>query len=326
VRVWVAAIPLVLAPLALDSTDAWPRFASANATPVTACEGNRPALPATLAFELRAGAFPGSGHPDVAVHVPAGFDATRRPGVILYFHGWNGCVTTSLADEDAPCSEDGEARTASGLATQIDQAHVNALLVAVELRVDLPTGEPGQLAMPGATRELLSELFSEHLVEPLGCSLDVDALDRIVVIAHSGGYQAAASAIRYGGLAQITEVDLLDSLYGAEGVFAEWVEQAVESDGARLRFVDLYTAAGGTLDRSRTLAALARRTAGGFMNLVHDDDRSPDLSDDALAQRLARPVVFQRVPVEHSQLPRAYVGSLVRAAGFAPLRQEERRP
>jgi hypothetical protein len=277
-------------------------------------------MPATLAFELRAGAFPGSGHPDVAVHVPDGFDATRRPGVVLYFHGWNGCVAASLADEDAPCREDGESRTASALVTQFDEARVNAVLVAVELRVDLPTGEPGQLAMPGAMRELLSELFSEHLAEPLGCTLDVDALDRVVVIAHSGGYQAAASAIRYGGLPQITEVDLLDSLYGADDVFADWVEQVVESEGARLRFVDLYTAGGGTLDRSRTLAALAHRAAGGFTTVVQDDDRSGGLSDDALAQRLGRRVVFQRVAAEHSQLPRAYVGTLVRSSGFAPLR------
>jgi hypothetical protein len=301
---------------------------------VTACEGNRPALPEVLAFELRSGAFPGSGHPDVGVHVPAGFDASRQPGVVLYFHGWNGCVAASLGNEDAPCSEDGDPRTASGLAEQIDQAHVNALLVAVELRVDLPTGEPGQLAMPGALHELLSELFSEHLAGPLGCMLDVDALDRIVVIAHSGGYQAAASAIRYGGLAQMSEVVLLDSLYGADDVFAEWVEQAAESAGARLRFVDLYTSAGGTVDRSRTLAAVARRAAGGFTGVVYDDDAilgtpldlsaagrsATNLSDGALAQRLARPVVFQRVPLEHSQLPRAYFRTLVRAAGFAPLR------
>jgi hypothetical protein len=311
----------------MDLAGRWRRRPSED---VTACEGNRPALPEMLAFELRAGAFPGSGHPDVAVHVPAGFDASRRPGVVLYFHGWNGCVAASLADEDAPCSEEGDPRQASGLATQIDQAGVNALLVAVELRVDLPTGEPGQLAMPGALRELLSELFAEHLAEPLGCTLDVDALDRIVVVAHSGGYQAAASAIRYGGLAQMSEVDLLDSLYGADDVFAEWVEEAAETAGARLRFVDLYTSAGGTLDRSRSLAALAHRAAGGFTGVVYDSDErdsvrvGPDLSDGALAQRLARPVVFQRVPVEHAGLPRAYFGTLVRAAGFAPL--SARRP
>ena len=58
----------------------------------TACEGLRPPLAQSLLYELRSGAFPGSGRPDVAVHVPPGFDATRRPGVVVYFRGWNGCV------------------------------------------------------------------------------------------------------------------------------------------------------------------------------------------------------------------------------------------
>jgi hypothetical protein len=260
----------------------------------------------------------------------------------VYFHGWNGCVGAALADEDAPCTEDGESRTASGLSAQIDEAGVNALLLAVELRVDLPSGEPGRLAAPGDLRELLRELFTEHLAEPLGCTLDVDALDRVVIVAHSGGYQAAASVLRYGDLPQITEVDLLDALYGADDIFADWVERAALSyDGVDRgpRFVDLYTAGGGTLDRSRALAALARRYAGGFAGVLTDDDAEGDAEGNRwdhthpappqsgnLDDQLRRPVVFKRVPEQHAQLPRVYVGSLVRAAGFAPLRAQALAP
>jgi hypothetical protein len=317
VRRWVATLSLLLAPAALDS----PRGARAapadDGQPTEACEGDRPPLPDTLLFELRSGAFPGSGHPDAAVHVPPGFDATRRPGVVVYFHGWNGCVGAALADEDTPCTPDGEARTASGLSAQFDEARVNALLVAVELRVDLPTGEPGQLAMPGDLRELLRELFTEHLAEPLGCALDVDMLDRVVLVAHSGGYQAAASALRYGDLPQITEVDLLDALYGADDVFADWVKQAAEDFDRGLRFVDLYTTGGGTLGRTRALASLARRYAGDLEDVVADDDQEGDLS----RETLLRPLVFKRVPLQHSQLPRAYFASLLRSAGFAEIRK-----
>ncbi len=316
----VAALSLVIANSALDSSGPGHETGSTVEPVSTACEGNRPPLPDVLAFELRSGAFPGSGHPDAAVHVPPGFDATRRPGVLLYFHGWNGCVATSLADEDSPCTDEGEARPASALAAQIDAARVNALLVAVELRVDMPTGDPGQLAMPDGLRDLLRELFSEHLADPLGCTLDVEALDRVVVMAHSGGYQAAASALRYGGLPRITEVDLLDAFYGADGIFEDWVGRAVDRDDPRLRFVDLYTAAGGTVARSRALAALAHARAGGFEHLIGDDDGDAELSIDALGRR---PVVFKRVPLEHAQLPRAYVGLLARAAGFAPLHAED---
>jgi hypothetical protein len=286
----------------------------------TACQGDRAPLPVALEYELQAGAFPGSGHPDVAVHVPPGFDATQRPGVVLYFHGWNGCVATALGSGDAPCSEGGDPRAASDLAAQIDAAQVNALLVAVELRVDAPTGEPGQLAMPGDLRALLEELFVEHLAEPLGCALHVDELDRVVVVAHSGGYQAAASAIRFGDVAPIVEVDLLDAYYGADEVFREWIDDAVgagrrpiEAPRPTLRFVDLYTDAAGTAARSRDLAAHARAAAGSYRDLVYDDDGSTELATSALA----RPVVFKRVPRVHAELPRAYLRPLVEAAGFS---------
>ena len=279
--------------------------------PATACEGLRPPMTQSLLYELRAGAFPGSGRPDVAVHVPPGFDATRRPGVVVYFHGWNGCVQVALGDDDVPCSEGGDVRAASHLAAQLDAARVNAVLVAVELRADLPTGEPGQLATLGGLRALLHELFAEHLAAALGegCALEVDALDRVVVVAHSGGYQAAAAVLAMGDVPSITEVVLLDALYGADEVFARWLGDA--GFDAPRRFVDLYTCCGGTLEHSRTLAALA-----------HDAGR-PILDDDSAtaeptAATLERPLVFERVLRAHGELPEAYFRPVIEAAGFAP--------
>jgi len=276
----------------------------------SACEGARMPLPAVLSYELPTGAFPGSGHADVAVHVPPGFDAARRPGLVLYLHGWNGCVQSALADEDVPCTDGGDPRTAARLAAQLDAARVNAVLVAIELRVDRPSGEPGQLAMPGDARALLRELFSERMADPLGCPVEVDAFDPIVVVAHSGGYQAAASTLEFGDLPHVREVVLLDSLYGAQDVFGDWLAHRAEW----ARFVDLYTASGGTLARSR---AMARRTLADaeLRDRVYDDDT--DAAPDPAA--LAHPIVFKRVPLAHAELPRAYVRPLLEAAGFAPL-------
>ena len=285
------------------------------------CAGDRRPLPDALFYELRGGAFPESGHPDVAVHVPPGFDATLRPGLVLYLRGWNQCVASALADDDAACTEGGEVRPALALATQIDDARVNALLVAPELRFDLPSGEPGQLALPGGARAMLQELFDEHLADALGCSLDVDALDRVVVISHSGGYQAAASALALGDLPGIVEVDLLDSLYGADDVFSEWIQSEAARFDPRVdesvRFVDLYTCCGGTMDRSRSMARQAKDALeeAGLEDLVYDDDGDDDLSE----EDLAHPLVFKRVQRDHSLLPRTYVRSLVEAAGFARL-------
>jgi len=308
--------------ITIDSPSARSVAPTPAAATRTACEGARPALPDALFFELRSGAFPEDGHPDVAVHVPPGFDATRRPGLILYLHGWLGCVAAALSSDDGACGDAGTA--GADLAAQVDAAGVNALLVAIETRFVLATGEPGQLAMPAGGRDLLRELFSERLAEPLGCTLAVDALDRVSIIAHSGGYQAAAGLLEFGDLPNVAEIDLLDALYGASDVFAQWIDtrsahfdpRAREGPGGA-RFVDLYTCCGGTADASRELArrthdALSR---AAMPDAVFDDDGDGEL----LPAVLAHPIVFRRVPRAHSALPGAYVRALVEATGFARL-------
>jgi hypothetical protein len=313
-----------LAVVAIASTDAptYPRAApqrtSRSIAPRSACEGARGALPEVLFYELAAGAFPGSARPDVAVHVPQGFDGTRRPGVVVYFHGWQGCVAAALSGEDTPCIDGGTMHPGIDLGSSIDAAGVNALVVAVELRAEMPTGEPGKLAMPAGLRDLFRELF-DRMAEPLGCRLDVDALDRVVLVAHSGGYQALAGALALGDVPRVTEVDLLDSLYGADDVFLRWIESQAPRFDPRvsdpLRFVDLYTCCGGTADKSQ---ALAQRVTDSFVPaglgetlFLGDVAALPD------AFALAHGVVFQRVAEAHSDLPHAYFSELVRAAGFA---------
>jgi hypothetical protein len=280
---------------------------------------SRPRPADTFTLHLRGGAFPGAEWPDVAVHVPPGFDPARRPGVVLYFHGWSGCVEAALSGSDVACAKGGPLRPAADLAAQVDASRVNAILIAVELRADATTGEPGRMAMPGGARALLRELFIEKLAGPLGVTLEPDALDRIVVIAHSGGYQAVAGVLEAGDLPRVTEVDVLDALYGGQDTFARWVaDDAARFDrlaSSRLRFVDLYTCCGGTLETSRAMAARIRDILGplDLAGGVHDDDDATDPT----AEDLKAPVLFKRVPVAHAALPRTYVRALLEAAGFA---------
>jgi pimeloyl-ACP methyl ester carboxylesterase len=310
-RAWLLGAT-VAASLARDASHVVDGPAGGVAT--TACEGNRAPLPPSLFYELRAGAFPGSGRPDVAVHVPPGFDATRRPGVVMYFHGWDGCVAAALAEEDTACSEGGEPRPGSRLAAQMDEARVNALLVAVELRADAPTGEPGQLALADDARELLRELFAEHLAAPLGCTLELDDVDRIVLVAHSGGYQAAASVLAYGGLSRLTEVILLDALYGADDVFSSWLTDPTPGPGDPRRFVDLYTCCGLPFERSHAMARVLGATSAVPVNVNDDEDVA------TLPPALTHPVVFALVAPPHEQVPRSYFRTIIESAGFQRIR------
>jgi hypothetical protein len=222
---------------------------------------------------------------------------------------------------DVPCADPGLPRPAANLIAQVDASRVNAVLVAVEVRADAPTGEPGRMAMPGGARDLLRELFAEKLAEPLGCALEPDALDRVVVVAHSGGYQAAAGVLAVGDLPRITEVDLLDALYGGQDVFARWIaDDAPRFDSrasARLRFVDLYTCCSGTMGPSRSLVTRVKDILDSvdLVQGVHDDDGDTDLAP----EQLLGPVLFKRVARAHSDLPRTYVRALLETAGFAPI-------
>jgi hypothetical protein len=212
--------------------------------------------------------------------------------VVIYFHGWNGCVRVALGDEDAPCVENGPDRTASSLAAQLDASKVNAMLVAIELRPDVASGDPGRLAEPGRVRALLQELFVEHLALPFGRTLDVDALGPTVVLAHSGGYQAAAATLALGGV-RIDDVVLLDALYGADDVFGSAARGGVG-------LLDLYTCCGGTDGHSRALAAaLASARTGGDVGV---DDSDSELDPTTLTHT----VFFKRVPAAHALLPELY--------------------
>jgi pimeloyl-ACP methyl ester carboxylesterase len=272
-----------------------------------------------LTYSMRTGAFTGSGRPDVAVHVPPGFEAARKPGLVLYFHGWQSCAEAALASDEAPCTSEGDPRPGSALAEQADAARVNAIIVAVELRPEAPTGEPGQMAMPGGARAFLRELLSDKLAEPLGCALDPDGVDRIVVMAHSGGYQAAAAILQAGDLPRVTEVDLLDALYGGQDLFLQWIaDEPARFDpriAARRRFVDLYTCCGGTLAASRAMMDGIRDVLEplDLAARVADDDSASDLAPGALGGA----VVFKRVPSAHADVPRLYVRALLEAAGFS---------
>lgn len=264
----------------LAMRDSQPRWPEADHSP----------QPQTWLLHLRARAFDDVVGPAVAVHVPPGFDAGREPAIVLYFHGWNNCVRVALADEDAPCLDEGPDRTASSLASQLDASGVNAMLIAIELRPDAASGDPGRLAEPGRVRALLEELFVEHLTLPLGRTLDVDALGPTVVVAHSGGYQAAAATLAVGDI-RVDDVVLLDALYGAEDVFASAVRGGV-------RLLDLYTCCGGTDGHSRALAAAL--AASGSDASIDDGDAELDPTT------VTHTVFFKRVPAPHALLPQLY--------------------
>ena len=278
-------------------------------------------LPSPLSFTLAHGAFPGSGHPDVAVHVPAGYDACAPQGAIVYFHGFHNCVLNAIGSTATECTSGAGARTAHHLVEQLDAAHVNALLIAVEVAYDEASGATGALASEGGLGDLLSELFDDHLGAMLGRPTSLADLDRVVLASHSGGYTAVARALDRGHVPGVREVMLFDSLYGEipvyDGYTVDQLARFDPSSAGALRFAVVYTDGGGTDANSR---ALGGRIETGLATLGHPewllfDDTTATLD----AAAFEHPLLVKHSMLSHDGVVLYYFQRFVSAAGFAPL-------
>lgn len=305
------------------TTDTEPRDAATaiDAWAGDAATGCPVSLPSPLTFTLAHGAFPGSGHPDVAVHVPAGYDACAPQGVIVYFHGFHNCVLNTIGAVDGECTPGAGTRTAHHLVEQLDAAHVNAMLIAVEVAYDQASGATGALATTNGLSLLLNELFDDHLGAMLGRPTALADLDRVVLASHSGGYTAVARGLDRGGLPNVREVMLLDSLYGELAVYRDYTVNELArfdpSAAAPLRFAMVYTDGGGTDANSR---ALAGQIATGLGTLGHPDWLLYDDTTATLAApAFAHPLLVKHSMLSHDGVVLYYFQRFVAAAGFAPL-------
>lgn len=278
-------------------------------------------LPSPLTFTLAHGAFPGSGHPDVAVHVPAGYDACAPQGAIVYFHGFHNCVLNTIGSVATECTPGAGARTAHHLVEQLDAAHVNAMLIAVEIAYDEASGATGALSNTNGLADLLNELFDAHLGAMLGRPTTLADLDRVVLASHSGGYTAVARALDRGNVPNVREVMLFDSLYGELAVYDDYTVNQLDrfdpAGAAPLRFALVYTDGGGTDANSRALGA---EIASGLTSIGHPewllfDDTTATLD----APAFDHPLLVKHSMLSHDGVVLYYFQRFASAVGFAPL-------
>lgn len=208
----------------------------------------------TLMLELEHAPFPapGSWHRDPTVLVFVPRHHRPAPGgthFVVHFHGHNSTVE--------------RATVAHQLREQLYDSKQNAILVVPELAAMAPDSSAGKLEAPGAFARMLDDVLATLATHEARVALGASApgvgatTGRVCISAHSGGYHAAACAIRNGGAPNVHEVYLFDALYADTDVFRDWVVAGRGKPmSSRHKLVSYYTAGTTEANTRRIFAEL----------------------------------------------------------------------
>ena len=144
----------------------------------------------------------------VLLSIPRGFDPRRPSALVVFLHG-----NEARLDRDV--------RDRQGVARQLDESGINAVLAAPQFAVDAKDSSAGRFWEPGVFAQFLKEA-ARRLAELNGTSEAAFVFDEapVVIVGYSGGYLPAAAALRYGGAGRrLRGVVLLDALYGEDETF-----------------------------------------------------------------------------------------------------------
>lgn len=160
----------------------------------------------------------------VAVFIPKNFKPGAKIDFVVHFHGWGNNVTNALRKYE--------------LLQQLSESGKSAILVVPQGPRNASDSFDGKLEAADGFKRFMNEVMATlHQKKPFRKS----AIGKIILSGHSGGYQVISSILEKGGLTKnVKEVWLFDGLYARTEKFQNWFEN---SDG---RFIDLYTANGGT--------------------------------------------------------------------------------
>lgn len=266
-RALLSLVP-ALAVASLTATSATDARADEAASPASASGSMRSrvvravndAIGTTVTLELEHAPFPaaGFGYRDATViaFVPRHFRPARdgSVSVIVHFHGHS---TTAE-----------RAMNAHQLREQLFDSKQNAILLVPEIAVMAPDSAAGKLETPGAFERLVADALRTLDTRDARAALGPATMPggatigRVIVSAHSGGYHAAALALKHGGV-PVREAYLFDALYADVDVFRDWVIAGRGKPmSARHKLVSYFTAGTTENNTKKMFAELAQAGVG----------------------------------------------------------------
>ncbi len=148
----------------------------------------------------------------VLLSVPPRFDPGKPALMVVYLHG-NGAILER------------DVRDRQQVPEQLARSGLNAVLVAPQFAVDALDSSAGRFWEPGVFAKFLDEAADEIARMQHDPRLrKVLRAAKVVIVSYSGAYQATAFALDVGGVEKrVLGVLMLDSLYGQEQRYADWI-------------------------------------------------------------------------------------------------------
>lgn len=233
---------------------------------------------------------PVEGAPQVIVQRPS--DPAASVDVVLYLHGYEGCIEVLAGRGPTSCREGMRPVEGWDLLSAHREAETTTWFVLVQLAFMERRGRPGAFAREGQAARFLDEVLgrvAQARGEP------VSTLRSVTLAAHSAAFESTIAILREGGLgAQLTRVWLLDALYSGGPTFLRWAR-----DSPTHTLVALATPGGTTEARAQALRPSVPRARA----LFGDADQLAGLTQGSIA------LLTVRGP--HREVPRRYLPQLL---------------
>jgi hypothetical protein len=214
----------------------------------------------SVAAELQHAAFHVPGVPSVILHAPPGFDARGRLHLVVFLHGYSGCVPVLMGRGESRCRPQDAPREGWDLGSYHDAAHTNTLFIVPQLALMRRDGRPGTFAQRDGFRGFLEELLAGPISQQLGAARTLADVASLHLVAHSAGYQTALAIVERGGVTSLVKsLVLLDALYGETPRFARYVGAHA---AAGLHFVSIALERGIPRRENESLLRRLRRSLG----------------------------------------------------------------
>ena len=207
----------------------------------------------------------------VGLVIPAGFRPAESTDFIVHFHGWGNQVSNVIEHHE--------------LAKQLLASGRNAILVVPQGPKNASDSGCGKLEEAGGFERLIREVVAFLKASE---KIKTERIGRIVLSAHSGGYNVTRAILEQGGLTQnITDVLLFDASYGGLEVFADWGAQKNH------RLLSLFTAH--LASENFQLLTLLQKRGVTVTSLLE-----PGLDEKML--RLRRPALIHTLDLAHDDV------------------------